>query len=140
MRVYSNYLDLDVDHNGMLNKLELIAYGSGSLTNVFINRVFQECHTYENEMDYKTFLDFVLAMENKKEQPALQYFWRLLDTNKSGFIDVFTINYFFREIVERYPAEGFEPVSVEDVNDEIFDMVKPSDPYGITFEDLMQCG
>ena len=28
--------------------------------------------TYEKEMDYKTYLDFVLAMDNKREPQALQ--------------------------------------------------------------------
>ena len=30
-------------------------------------------------MDYKTYLDFVLAIENKKEPAALQYLFKLLD-------------------------------------------------------------
>ena len=30
-------------------------------------RVFEECLTYGGEMDYKTYLDFVLALENRKE-------------------------------------------------------------------------
>ena len=41
LRVYSQYLDLDTDHNGMLSECELGAYGLGTLTNVFIERVFQ---------------------------------------------------------------------------------------------------
>ena len=35
---------------------------------VFLERVFQECLTYEGEMDYKTYLDFVLAIENKRNR------------------------------------------------------------------------
>ena len=104
LRVYSDYLELDEDHNGMLSKSELISYGNGTLTHVFVNRVFQECHTYEGEMDYKTFLDFVLAMENKPDAPALQYFWRLLDFNKCGYLDIFAINYFFREASQLHCA------------------------------------
>jgi serine/threonine-protein phosphatase 2A regulatory subunit B'' len=38
---------------------------SWGLTSIFIDRVFEEFQTFEGEMDYKTFLDFVLAMENK---------------------------------------------------------------------------
>merc|ERR1712061_678832 len=89
LKVYGVYLELDVDQNGMLSKNELSRFGSGMLTDVFIDRVFEEYQTYrdaetgEREMDYKTFLDFVLAMEKKKNQ---------------------------------------EPVSVDDVKDEIFDM------------------
>ena len=55
------------DHNGMLSKSELLKYGTGTLTPAFIDRVFQECLTYEGEMDYKTYLDFVLALENRKD-------------------------------------------------------------------------
>ena len=63
--------------------------------------------------DYKTYLDFVLAMENKKEpqaslhsqvslhhplplSQALQYLFRLLDIRGQGYLDSFTLNYFFR--------------------------------------------
>jgi len=63
--VYDQYLKLDSDHNGMLWKEELMKYSPG-LTSIFIDRIFEEYQTFEGEMDYKTFLDFVLAMENKK--------------------------------------------------------------------------
>jgi serine/threonine-protein phosphatase 2A regulatory subunit B'' len=49
----------------MLKKHELANYLKG-LTKIFIDRIFEEYQTFEGEMDYKTFLDFVLAMENKK--------------------------------------------------------------------------
>ena len=59
------YLSLDTDHNGMLSKDELARYidieslriilttcryRTGTMTKVFIDRVFQECLTYEGEM------------------------------------------------------------------------------------------
>ncbi|XP_015775867.1 PREDICTED: serine/threonine-protein phosphatase 2A regulatory subunit B'' subunit gamma-like [Acropora digitifera] len=50
LRVYGQYLSLDTDHNGMLSKEELARYGSGTLTKVFVDRVFQECLTYDGEM------------------------------------------------------------------------------------------
>ena len=33
-------------------------------------------------MDYKTYLDFVLALENKREPQALSYFFRILDVKQ----------------------------------------------------------
>lgn len=72
LSVYGVYLNLDKDHNGMLSKKELSGYGTGTLTSVFLDRVFSECLTYENEMDYKTYLDFVLALENRNEPQSLQ--------------------------------------------------------------------
>uniref|UniRef100_A0A8C4L284 Serine/threonine-protein phosphatase 2A regulatory subunit B'' subunit gamma n=1 Tax=Equus asinus TaxID=9793 RepID=A0A8C4L284_EQUAS len=96
LRVYGQYLNLDKDHNGMLSKEELSRYGTATMTNVFLDRVFQECLTYDGEMDYKTYLDFVLALENRKEPAALQYIFKLLDIENKGYLNVFSLNYFFR--------------------------------------------
>lgn len=46
--------------------------------------------------DYKTYLDFVLALENRKEPQALQYLFRLLDIQSKGHLNVFDLNFFFR--------------------------------------------
>merc|ERR1719191_1488224 len=60
LKVYGAYLELDVDQNGMLSRNELSRFGSSMLTDVFIDRVFEEYQTYrdsetgEREMDYKT--------------------------------------------------------------------------------------
>ena len=84
----------------MLNKAELARYSPG-LTTIFIDRVFEELQTFEGEMDYKTFLDFVLAMENKKTPQSLHYFWRILDVFHKGGIDTFGINMFFRQVISK---------------------------------------
>jgi serine/threonine-protein phosphatase 2A regulatory subunit B'' len=137
LRVYGQYLNLDDDHNGMLNKQELGRYGSGTLTDVFLERVFQECVTYGGEMDYKSYLDFVLALENRNEPQALQYIFRILDINQKGYLNPFDINYFFRAIQKQLKKYGHEPVSLRDIQDEIYDMVKPIDPFKITLVDLI---
>lgn len=145
LKVYGAYLFLDVDQNGMLSKTELSRFGSGMLTDVFVDRVFEEYQTYrdaetgEREMDYKTFLDFVLAMENKNTPQAIQYFWKLVDIHHTGCIDGFVINYFFRAIVKLLRAKSPDIASVDDVKDEIFDMVKSKTPGIITQQDLVQC-
>jgi hypothetical protein len=40
-------------------------------------------------------------------------------------------------IQEQMTFHGQEPVPFEDVKDEIFDMVRPADPYRITLQDLL---
>lgn len=140
LRVYGQYLNLDKDHNGMLRKEELARYGTGTLTQSFLDQVFQKCLTYDGEMDYKTYLDFVLAMENRREPAALQYLFKLLDVKNCGYLNVFSLNYFFRAIQEMIKFHGQSPVSFADVKDEIFDMVKPADPLKITLEDLINSG
>eukprot|EP01027_Heterolobosea_sp_BB2_P015721 GEZU01022494.1.p2 GENE.GEZU01022494.1~~GEZU01022494.1.p2 ORF type:complete len:228 (-),score=71.73 GEZU01022494.1:753-1436(-) len=138
-RVYSLWLQLDTNQNRMLSKNELARYTGASLTDVFLDRVFEECNTYEGEMDYKTFLDFVLAMENKNTEAGLQFFWRILDVEKKGYITPFHINFFFRDIQKKLKETGAELVAVRDVADEIFDMVKPAEPLKIRLKDLVAC-
>lgn len=140
LSVYGVYLNLDKDHNGMLSKQELAGYGSGTLTSVFLNRVFSECLTYDGEMDYKTYLDFVLALENRHEPQSLQYLFKIFDVDHVGHLTAFTLNYFFKGIQEQIESHKAEPVSFEDVKNEIFDMVKPVDPTRITAKDLVSCG
>lgn len=160
---------MDKDHNGMLSKSELLSYGTGTLTPAFVDRVFQECLTYGGEMDYKTYLDFVLAMENRREPQALSYFFRILDVKHEGSLNCYAIHYFFRDILKQMQklnqannahssivcafkySRAFhvqvdesdvlqDTVKFEDVKDEIFDMVKPEDPLRITLQDLVGCG
>ena len=85
-KVYGLYLHLDVDGNGMLSPQELLQYDGAMLTEALVQRVFEECQTYEGEMDFKSFLDFVLAIQNRSTRPAQLYVFRLLDLNKQGYI------------------------------------------------------
>lgn len=141
-RVYKAYLKLDLDENGLLKKSELVKYQWG-LTDIFIDRIFEEYQTFDGEMDYKTFLDFVLAMENKKSPQSLAYFWKIIDIYGKGAIDSFVINMFFKEVkaklTQRDP-DAENNFKVEDIKDEIFDMAKPETPNAITLNDLINCG
>jgi serine/threonine-protein phosphatase 2A regulatory subunit B'' len=84
----------------MLKKEDLSKYSKG-LSNIVIDRIFEEYPTVSGKMDYKGFLEFVLAMENKKTPEAIQYFWRVLDVYHKGAIDSFIINMFFRSIIQK---------------------------------------
>ena len=122
-------------------------YRGGGLTTVFVERIFQECQTYRNretgqsEIDYKSYLEFVLAMRYTQRPEALVYFFRLLDLNGRGVLGAFEVNYFFRAVLERLIELDGEPApcQLEDVKGEIFDMVKPAQPHGITLADLVDC-
>lgn len=144
--LYSDYLELDRDQNGMLSLSELAGYRGGGLTQRLVQRVFEECHSYpnkegeQNEIDYKSYLDFVLATTYKGTPEALAYYFKLLDLRSVGRISAFEVRYFFSAVIDKFDQVGEEPhCSVEDVKDEIFDMVKPKDPLHITLKDLIDC-
>jgi hypothetical protein len=65
-RIHASYINLDTDQNGLLSKAEFGKYNSGYLTSLVIDRIFQECTSYDGEIDYKVYLDFVLAREYPK--------------------------------------------------------------------------
>lgn len=146
-QVYGCYLKLDVDHNGMLSQGEFLRFNGGSLTETFVNHLFQEYRMYEAqdgemEMDYKTFLDFILAMENKSAPESVRYLFKVLDMEHVGYLSVFTLTYFFRAVHEKMMELGHDvhAIKIEDVvRNEIFDMVKPEQPDRITIEDLIRC-
>lgn len=71
-------------------------YNSSTLTPVFITRVFQECLTYGGEMDYKSYLDFVLALENRNSPQGLRYIFRIMDIDNKGYLHPGDLNFFYR--------------------------------------------
>ena len=103
------YLKLDIDHHGLLRKYEL-AY-SWVLTSIFIDKIFEAYQTFGGEMDYKTFLDFVLAIE---------IFWRILNVNNKRALDTFVINMFFRTIIQKLESNDKFGFHVDYVKDEFF--------------------
>lgn len=149
-RIYKDFMELDADGNGMLSSQELLQFGSGTLSSSFVERVFAVHEVYDGLMDYRAYLDFVLAMRYMRQEASVRYLFRALDLEGTGVLTAFTIQYFFREIYRRLysmtaqqrqrgeeEAVGMDGVSIENVKDEIFDMLKPAQPLAITVDDLM---
>jgi Ca2+-binding EF-hand superfamily protein len=124
IRVYSQYLDLDQDQNGLLSPLELSRACNGTLSDAFIHRLFQASNTYGGEMDFKAYLDFVLATEYRRTPAAMRYTFRALDTKGLGYLSLQDIRFFFSDVSSKMVAAGHESVDAANVSDEIVDMVK----------------
>ena len=135
-RIYRKYVLLDKDKNGLLSKKELIKYSPG-LTSIFIDRIFEEYQKYDNAIDFKQFIDFVLAMENKKEPASIQYIWRALDVYHNNKIDTFVINMFFKGVIKKLLNRNKGEYRIDDIKDEIWDMIGPKNPNYITLEDVL---
>ena len=136
-RIYRKYVELDRDKNGMLSKEELIRYSPG-LTSIFIDRIFEEYQRYENAIDFKQFIDFVLAMENKKHPASLQYIWRTLDVNHNNKVDTFIINMFYKGVIKKLINRDKGEYRIDDIKDEIWDMIGPKNPNYITLQDVLK--
>ncbi|PIA61595.1 hypothetical protein AQUCO_00300839v1 [Aquilegia coerulea] len=145
-RICDMFLALDKDMNGTLSKQELREYADGTLTEIFIERAFDE-HVRRGkggvgntrEMDFECFLDFVLALENKDTPEGLTYLFRCLDLNGRKYLTTADIHTLFRDVHQKWIEGGNYELCIEDVRDEIWDMVKPEDPLQITLADLLKC-
>jgi len=135
-RIYRKYVLLDKDKNGLLSKKELIKYSPG-LTSIFIDRIFEEYQKYDNAIDFKQFIDFVLAMENKKEPASIQYIWRAIDVYHNNKIDTFVINMFFKGVIKKLMNRDKGEYRIDDIKDEIWDMIHPKNPHYITLQDVL---
>jgi serine/threonine-protein phosphatase 2A regulatory subunit B'' len=68
----------------------------GALTDTFLNALFEHCALYDGKMDFRAYLDFVLAMENKSDAASVTYFMRIVCTTNT--LDARTIAHYFNEI------------------------------------------
>ena len=146
-KLYNMYIDLDFDGSGTLSQDELFQFSgvkeneNVQLSRTVIRRIFEETIAYQPaEMDYKGFLDLVIALNNKSSVESMSYFWRILDTDKKGRLSPEIINVFYRDIYDSLCSNGYDAPSPANVAVEIYDLLACSDPRGPTFKDLVASG
>lgn len=137
LRIYKMYLELDGDHNGTLSQKEMIQFNQSSLSNLCVQRIFQYKKTWDQEMDYKGFLNFVLAVEHKRLLSSLHYFWEIMDLDGNGYLTPLTLHTLLRSVQKKMGIFGMEPMNIDDVLTEIIDIVHPKDPNKITKQDMV---
>eukprot|EP01064_Diplonema_japonicum_P014951 TRINITY_DN2270_c2_g1_i1.p1 TRINITY_DN2270_c2_g1~~TRINITY_DN2270_c2_g1_i1.p1 ORF type:complete len:470 (+),score=65.38 TRINITY_DN2270_c2_g1_i1:169-1578(+) len=141
-RVYQHYVELDANWDGMLSVEEMSSYNNSSFSPMFITRIFELYPTlnYEDEIDFKKYLDFVLATEHTSSEPALRYIWKALDIGDYGFLARAHVFLFAKELSQKLSESNLMAVTPEEITHEIFDMVNPSSPDRINYTDLLNCG
>jgi len=146
-KVYNTYLELDVDANGTLSEDELYHFSglnpadSLRLTRVAIRRLLEETVTYTPvEMDFKGFLDLVLALENKTAAQSMTYFWNIINVDKTGRLSPHNILYFYKEIYSSLKEHGCDAPEPTGVVFEIFDILSCQNQDGPTLKELIKSG
>eukprot|EP01038_Epipyxis_sp_PR26KG_P004217 gene4217-5993_t len=146
LRIYTKFLDLDRDENGMLKIDEIIQFtgfipeDEYQFTSIAYERLFEEYITFQPfEMDYKAFVNFILALENATSDQSIYYFWRILDYDKSGFLTKLKIKYFYKEIYKALIALNYEAPSEDEIVLEIFDILGCNNgEQGVSLDELMK--
>ena len=70
--VYNDYIALNLRGTGLLNLGELRGCTAGQFTVPFLQQVFQAVRTYSGELDYKGYLDFILAMKYRSHMYSMK--------------------------------------------------------------------
>ncbi|KAI9141995.1 hypothetical protein BKA69DRAFT_356760 [Paraphysoderma sedebokerense] len=139
-RIYGQYVTLDKDRNGMISRAELAKYNRSSYTDAFLDRIFQEYQSYDGELDFKCFLDLVLALENLNTTQGITYCFKLLDINCAGYLDEFCVHWFLKDTFKKLSQNG-EMFQFDDIMNEIYDMSRPQKhPRRLYLSDLISCG
>jgi Ca2+-binding EF-hand superfamily protein len=47
-------------------------------------------------MDYKSYLDFVLALDNRNSPQGLRYLFQIMDIDNKGYLHPGDLNFFYR--------------------------------------------
>nr|CCA15680.1 hypothetical protein AaeL_AAEL002852 [Albugo laibachii Nc14] len=158
--IHLQYLQLDKDQNGLLSESELICgYGKCKafqpdhlydLTPVFVHQLFEESRTFppNNEIDYKTYIDFTLYMMDDSSISSLRFLWTVLDVQKQGYLSFETVDLFLRDVVEKIFCENRTKHDeghkghndrlrfIQHLRMQVFDAVNPLRQDRITWQDL----
>ncbi|PRP74481.1 serine/threonine-protein phosphatase 2A regulatory subunit B'' subunit gamma-like [Planoprotostelium fungivorum] len=137
--IHGLFLKLDENRVKSLSRSNLYKFNERSLCPAFVDRVFEE-HVTGGRMTYESFLDFMVAMTWKKAEASINFYWRILDVDKRGYLTIANVNFFFKDIMKSSQERGNSTIEAGDVVDQIFDMIKPRDPTQITLKDLKDSG
>jgi hypothetical protein len=108
-----------------------------NFTAVAWQRLFEEYVSFSPmEMDYKAFVNLVLALEHSATPEGMEYFWRVLDFDKSGRLTATKIKYFYSAIYDSLTS-SYECPSAAHVVTEVFDLLACNSSEGATFQDLL---
>ena len=142
IELYTRFAELDEREQGFLEPENLKGftgllanpksnpdYMCGGLTGIAIERILEQLQTYgENrKVDFKVFIDIVLAYRWPKKPNAQLFFFQLADMFSQGYVTRFSLRPFVRETMERLKDEFLDgPPDTEDVIDQIFDDMEPN--------------
>ena len=115
----------DTDHDFVIDKEDFSRYEGHTLSRKAIDRIFGQaprkftCAT-PNKMSYEDFIckphtGFMLSEEDKTSVRALEYWFKVIDTDSNGIITAHEMEYFYEEQLHRLEYLNQEIVPFKDV-------------------------
>lgn len=144
-RIYEHFTTLDADGDGVLTEAELTAYNDASFTKLVIHRVFEMHVPFSGDrhvMDFKHYLNFVLATEYPTAKASVHYIWRLLDLDGThSYIHVDVLRCFCRDLAQELRSRRIMlDITADMILSEVLDMINPAWHEHVTLEDIEKSG
>ena len=139
--IWCLFWELDEDEDSLLQKEDLLRYGSYGLSSRVVDAVWALRRDCSKEgMTYDDFVTFILAEEDKQSAAAVQYWFHLLDTGGDGVVDTHDMRYFYDEQQRRLESNEEDVVAFDELLNEFNDMVGPATPSRFRLPELQRCG
>ncbi|KAJ4955477.1 hypothetical protein NE237_012260 [Protea cynaroides] len=142
--IYCKFWELDMDHDFLIDKENLIRYGNHALTYRIVDRIFSQVprkftSKVEGKMGYEDFVYFMLSEEDKSSEPSLEYWFKCIDLDGNGVLTHNEMQFFYEEQLHRMECMAQEPVLFEDILCQMVDMIGPENESYFTLRDLKGC-
>eukprot|EP01061_Rhynchopus_euleeides_P018103 TRINITY_DN29944_c0_g1_i1.p1 TRINITY_DN29944_c0_g1~~TRINITY_DN29944_c0_g1_i1.p1 ORF type:complete len:711 (+),score=231.94 TRINITY_DN29944_c0_g1_i1:296-2428(+) len=142
--LYCKFWELDGDHDFYISKDDLAKYGSYSLTNEIVDRVFTGkgrglTSDVPGKMNYEDFVWFCLCEEDKTTLRSLDYWFQCTDVDGDGILSGYELDVFFKEQKARMEAAYPETIAYEDILCQMMDMISPAHKDGLRLSDIRHC-
>merc|ERR1712110_342036 len=91
-------------------------------------------------MEYRDFVWFLLAENDKDHPTSIEYWFRVLDVDGDGFLSLYELEHFYEEQADKLQSLEIEPLAFEDVACLGIDSINCHDiPLQITLSELKKC-
>lgn len=111
--IYSSFQKNDKNKTEKLSMDQLKVLDDITFSDSFLERLFEEKHVCNNEMNFDQYIYFYIALNNLKSEQAVKYFFPIFDMNHDGQIEQSDITYFYKEIyteaIKAKPNSKFNP-------------------------------
>jgi len=126
---YVKFANLDIDEDGVLSKEELLEYEEGGqLARKVVDRVWQvNLENKDKNMEYWDWVMFLMAEVDKSTDPAMDYWFAVLDVDGDGLLSIGEMKVFYTEsLMVLITADIVVPqlVKWEDIKTQIWDIIR----------------
>ncbi|KJH52994.1 hypothetical protein DICVIV_00863 [Dictyocaulus viviparus] len=144
-RVLEQFRHCDEDWSGMVSLQECHRIKDGTLTPLFLERIFATQTLYGEksckEMDFRGFVELDIAIRTRNQSSSIKWLFNILDLRDDGYLDRYEITMMIESMLKNMARlEGYSNFIAEDIVDEVIDMLVPSIQNRISLEDVLKNG